>query len=401
MALEPLVLELATNPETGVQQISDPGGDNAPGEEFDPVTNLSISDTTANSMTISWSYSVGAGHDGFEVQVWVDGIHNGWVFESNPGALTRNYTKTGLPDDTLVRWRIRAGNLAGDASDWTQVEGSTDESVGGGGDTDLRRITYSENFESGFNGQSIEAFTDLGASANGICSTERSYGGTRSMRTHCTPRSSGWGSWGWSYVGNKPRMRNGAEVWVRWAQFLPSDWQNQARPSMKVCRIRSFDNRGDPRGMVDHYFDGMRHSLISEPNNSVGWTHASSIFNCRRGEWEIYEYYAKFHHVAKDNGGEAESILWKNGVRAANMTNAYTCSGAGGGFEGTILLHTYYNGEPTYPNRIFHHWIDHVAIARRGVTTAGLTIDDTPHMDRDSQGLPFIGMAVDTSALSE
>jgi len=117
---------LVTNAD-GTQRTNYPNGDYTPEVPIvlppptwpaTPVTNI-----TPASMTVTWSYPTsGTDADGFILQRYVTGVSTSWTSHPatnpTPNKVARSSVETGLPANTLVRFRIAAskGNVRSEFS---------------------------------------------------------------------------------------------------------------------------------------------------------------------------------------------------------------------------------------------------------------------------------------------
>lgn len=94
--------------------------------------------------------------------------------------------------------------------------------------------------------------------------------------------------------------------------------------------------------------------------------------------WESYEFYVKFHHKAKDDGGEAVVRFWKNGKLLKEVTDRKTLVNSSDYSQRTLLF-TYWNGGAP---KTQHMYVDNIVLTSQKPT------------NRDEKGNPYIGTSV-------
>lgn len=91
-------------------------------DPLEPVSNFRVGVAASSSMRVDWEYAY-SNHTGFELQYDIGGQGN-WGSLRQVPASSRQWTVEGLPQETLVKWRIRATN-ASTNSEWRTTENST------------------------------------------------------------------------------------------------------------------------------------------------------------------------------------------------------------------------------------------------------------------------------------
>ena len=262
------------------------------------------------------------------------------------------------------------------------------------GDTDLSRIEFYEDFESGSNGQAVENFTDLVAADNGTCDTSESYSGSRCMRTFITGGQEGYGDWGFRYYPGAKAGRGG-QVWVRIAAKYPSDFNYSASPRLKCLRWhrrRITSSGGDVNAYyIDAYLKQNGWSVIVEDtwtkyyNPSGGnWVEINEGGPGTGANWHLFEMAVGLDHRSVGDGGAGYIRMWTDGQLIANIDRV-TMDQSIPSTADSFLWHTYWNGNAP---KTQHHWVDSVAIAVQGGGR-----NDLEHLDVDSNGYPYIGTA--------
>jgi hypothetical protein len=95
----------------GTQRTNYPDGDYAPPLYLPAPTNTRLYQITTDSMRLQWDYpSSGTDATGFEIQRWVTGVSTQWDAAGTVGPTVRQSAQGGLPETTLVRFRVRAFN---------------------------------------------------------------------------------------------------------------------------------------------------------------------------------------------------------------------------------------------------------------------------------------------------
>ena len=371
--------------------LEDPG--NPEPDVIEPVTSFTIDDNSHSYQVLSWDHST-VDIDGYALYKQVAGDTE-WAVLATIDKDTKTYTSSGLPADTLIKYRIYAGTVDPDAaSDFREVQGTTDEQPDyGGGDTALNSLTYFNNFEQYSNGQGLQGNDGFDECENFTCDTGKAYAGTRSGHTWIADGDTGFGRWG--YGLHTARAREGSEVWWRMAVYWPS-WSNpkpmDSSPYLKqfrkiLRRITDSDNGGSMEHSIRN--DGSLRMLrqCEYGNNVPGTDDNKWVYDypgITLGGWTMIESYTKFS--TSDSGGE--NACWINGTPVGRVT----CQtlGRGSGYE---LKHYYMGtnwngGAPGYQEQ----WYDQLAIAIEGPTNQG-NKSDLQYLDTDSNGYPFIGMA--------
>ena len=115
---------------------------------------------------------------------------------------------------------------------------------------------------------------------------------------------------------------------------------------LKFLRMHVENSQGDNRGYNDIYIDAKNAAsafkFIYEGEQrwvDLGEKSLLPKFN----QWESYEFYVKFHHKSKDDGGEAVIRFWKNGKLIKEITNRKTLVDPTDS-SGRTHIFTYWNG---------------------------------------------------------
>ena len=91
------------------QRTNYPDGDYTPPVYLPAPLNPRLDQITSGSMRLQWDYpSSGTDAAGFEIQRWVTGVSTQWDPAGTVGPTVRTSTQSGLPAETLVRFRLRA-----------------------------------------------------------------------------------------------------------------------------------------------------------------------------------------------------------------------------------------------------------------------------------------------------
>ena len=408
MALTDVTFQITPGP-VGNQTLSDPTGSETPPppeEELGTVTGLAPTTTEETIVTYSWSYAL-AIHDGFEVEVRQNG--GAWS-ASTAGPAVRSHTHSGLAGGTLSGIRVRPYKGATNKGAWAISEQETDlpeveppPSEGDG--TRLDRIFFFENFDYSA-GSAAEDVTGFAACSSGVISTEQAYpgGNGKSMKSTVRQGHTGWTEWGLVYEGSKngrPKplaMKRYSETWFRMAVFYPSGWQwGDAGGGNKSHALKGFrhyrGSEGDDSGsiMFSPITDTGAYTTVVEsgtPDRWEDWPNTTPPL----GSWHMVESYVKWDTLGKDSGGTGELRFWFDGVALPPQTFWDGYLEGANHYTGRFMFHTYWNADSPATQSCYY---DQMAIAYRGETTGGLSIDDTAHMSTDSTGFPFIGTAVE------
>ena len=96
--------------------------DQVSSDPVDPVENFRVGVAGEDAMRVDWDYS-GVNHTKFELQIDVGGAGN-WGSIKSIASTSRQYTEENLPQETLVKWRIRAVGASA-SSEWRTTENTT------------------------------------------------------------------------------------------------------------------------------------------------------------------------------------------------------------------------------------------------------------------------------------
>ena len=391
----------------GRQRSWDPDGEEGGDVDLPIPQSVTAESTGENSIRVNWEMPTGIGDaDGFILEFTPLSNIN-WEEVARPSSWVRTYQVGGLASGTTYGFRLRTylgtDTSATSNSAWTQTD-DTETPPPGEGDTDLDRMQFYENFESGFHGQNVKNVNSYLVNVNrGTVDTSQAYpGGTRSMKSEVRAGTSGWGDWGFVLEHRDifPRnMRQNAEIWFRVAWRTPSNWVNQSAPSLKMLRVGKTAANGSNRGWNDAYLhpsnDRMRFiaEYDSDPPDHWHTPLGPTIVNER---WYMFEVYWYMHSVPRDKGGLGVMKFWQDG----RLVTDYGGFGTMGldlnhAMDRGVVMNTIWNwwvgDNPSISPRTQHNWLDHPTVALR-VPSHG--IDQTPWMDRDETGFPFIGLAI-------
>jgi hypothetical protein len=242
MTLTPTTFTINPNQYDGRQRLSDPTGTYEPTvNTLQPVTGLTISETTYNSQRLTWQHDEADGIEGYWIDIWVADSDDTWRFLAGPFVGTKTYVSTGLPAETYIRYRVAAAiadTPTNQLSAWTEVDGNTATSPVAGGDvTNLRALTFFYNFEGLPNGPSMQDLSGSPFTAARNMTVDANMQGIGGAGTQCahTYLSEGTngeklteeGYTGFQHYGYKldslPEILEGGECWFRKAIFWPTN----------------------------------------------------------------------------------------------------------------------------------------------------------------------------------
>lgn len=378
-----------------------------PGDLAAP-TSLAVEVNDDTEQIISWTYATGGDGDINYVERWITTTESDYsvVATKTVGDPQFNeYISTGLPKNTLVKYRVRAYDTdTVRYSAYASTEGTTTGQPTGS--TDLDNVHYYENFTGGSVGDNVTDSTAFVACSNGVITTDNPYPGgtTRSMRSTVPFGETGWSKWGFVYENSrnsKPgplNIQTGGEVWYRVAIRYDDDWEwgtnGGANPSPNVKGFRLYrGSDGNDKGSIEFApflaQSGQLSSLVTSgtPDAWNTWGPGTQVQN---GRWYMQEVYCKYDTQGVDSGGSGELKVWQDGVYIGSQKFWNGLLTASNHYGGRFMYHTYWNADAPKTQSCQYA---HVAWAYRGNTTSGY-VDMTGSMDRDSNNFPFLGLAV-------
>lgn len=348
---------------------------------------MKVVTTGTTTQNISWSMPNDIGQtEGFELQVAFENNPNQWFPVDELGPTVRHYNATGLESNTNYGWRVRSFWDAPDIPPGVELD----------------QLLYYDNFGSTAVGQQAR-----GSFSRTRVSDEMSVtAGRSSSMSHPVNGSDGWGSWGMNWECRQDeRLRitgsgAGNEIWFRTHTWFPANFNMRATSGgrLKFMRFKRMQG-GTNRHHVDLYLTGGTEQTVKLEFIAEGPEHRwVDCGTYTKGSWRFVEYYVNFGAVPKNAGGTSEVRVWVDGNKVMHTTNyAFWSPTWSLGFIEVWRLHTIWNGgNPNSSNsgEGREHFLDSVAVAVRGTMEVGGWRDDTPSMDRDSEGFPFIGTSV-------
>lgn len=393
MALTPVTYDLGVL-DNGTMQLSNadgttpeqpPGGIEAP-------SNFRLQDNATDSQTVAWNHS-GDLISGFHLQSKIGGVDSDFKDDDDSiASSTRQHTKSGLPPNTRIDYRIASYTEEVLPPDPPPSEG----------DTDLDKIWWYENFGSVPNGAKASDYVDINNAGRG-------YGDTSPAITPASdPRSfetwigeeptSGFGLWG--FTKRLPDLKEGDELWIRAKHLYPSDydWDGDRGGRIKHFRLRCRKTDGSAGSYADTYIgDGDKRCLYTREGEQWGGDEGNGDafhwFLNERGEraklvhgrWQVYEMY---YYLSKDPK-KAINRLWLDGKWAGDVNHMNIRDSQPTVYN--FYYHTYWNANPDFivpPQFPQSHNVDNFAIAIQGGGR-----NDKQYLDVDSAGRVFIGLA--------
>ena len=351
-------------------------------------TDVTVTTTGTTTQTVAWSMPNDIGQtEGFELHAANEAFPNIWVPIEELPSTARQYNATGLTPNTNYGYRIR--------SFWD----APDVPPG----VDLSQLLYYENFDQ----YSIGAKPRGGFSRTYVTNATSVTAGKSASMSHNMNGSDGWGQWGMNIqASGAERLQitgsgNGNEMWYRTHTWFPSNFNMRATSGGRL-KFHRFARKGYPlvnRHHVDLYLVGGSEQTVGLQFIAEGPEHRwVDCGTYTKGSWRIVEYYVRFGSVPRNAGGISEVRVWVDGNKVMHTTDyAFWSPSWGTGFIEMWRLHTIWNGgnpNSSNPGEGREHYIDSFAIAVRGNMESGGWRDDTPHMDRDAEGFPFIGKSV-------
>ena len=124
--------------------------------------------------------------------------------------------------------------------------------------------------------------------------------------------------------------------------------------------------------------------MEGQPGSNIdNWTNGTG--KVEKDKWQLYEVYVKMSKV-----GNGEFKMWQDGSLKATRTGVNTLNSKEK-YMRFYRLCLYWNGGPVQDQVM---WWDAEAVAvKTSGAQGGAVRDDTPFMDRDADGNPFIGLA--------
>lgn len=186
------------------------------------------------------------------------------------------------------------------------------------------------------------------AGGNSRYSDQVSLEGGQSCQMGINAGATGYGQWG-GVISHPETLYEGDELWFRVYTYFPEgfDYFSYGEGGrLKFLRMHVENSQGDNRGYNDIYIDAKNAAsafkFIYEGEQrwvDLGEKSLLPKFN----QWESYEFYVKFHHKSKDDGGEAVIRFWKNGKLIKEITNRKTLVDPTDS-SGRTHIFTYWNG---------------------------------------------------------
>jgi hypothetical protein len=418
MALTSTTFVLVPNQYDGRQRLSDPLGTLAPASPgLQPVTALTISNTTENTQALTWQHDESDGVEGYQVDIWIANQDTEWRYLDYRLVGTKTYTASGLPSDRYIRYRVAAW-IEGPPiqySAWAEVDGSTSVNPGSGGTTDLTQLSYFNNFEhhnhtTGLNLYGADRFS---ANRNMSLDTRKAYGGGSqcantylSEGTNGEPYTeegySGWGYWGWNMVNYFPHVQSGGEIWFRQAIFWPAGASaNTSRQTLKQFRMHKSTSGGAHLDYLNFQLnyttwkfelilEGVDHPFTDQWGNPTARLPMPEGPAWPRGEWVMLETYFKLSSAT--GGGIA--ACWVNDV-PAGRENVRTLTNSSDVMD-RVSWATHWNEGIDEAGGFQEQWLDQIAVAIQGPTSAGVR-NDAQYLSTDEDGYKFIGSTVNNT----
>lgn len=267
------------------------------------------------------------------------------------------------------------------------------------GDTDLTQILRYWNFDDyalGSNVENVPGITNTAStSATGqTCTvvTDPLNSGRHAAKDTLPPNTiDGFPAWGCIILTPDMRISQGEEAWIRvFTRFLPSfTYKSDAGAgtidnSFKVIRFKTRDGpEWDSEINYQQTTKVWAFSPFGRWNgpDSGGWSMGTAEHI--DGQWHCIEMY-----IRADSGRTNGNIrVWHDGIPLDDQwCNGNTLSTAGDDYIKEMLWYTWWDQQ--YNNDTNYAWWRDMAMAVRTGTR-----DDTAHMDTDSNGFPFIGLA--------
>lgn len=392
----------------------------------DPVTDLSGVATSSTTVQLSWTAIAGA--DEYNIQR----APNNGLWSTIDATASTAYDDAGLTASSPYQYRIFTAK-EGDWGDVSNTISVTTQASGGGGITDLSKITKSVNWDSlpdGTGSNELPGVWRGNGDNTGYLTSEPAnmISGQRKTCVQVIPVGKGglvdqYGYWGFG-VPLGGTYSEGDEIWLRFYEKFHADWKwnddsiADWLPSNanKWIRLR---REGEAHSEFHYgYEEG-----VGLPN-TLGWSDGYSWFSCEgltqglmspvdvyyegqwwRGGWDkgqtqdkinqggfdCYEAYIRLT-AAKTESTKPIAAFWKNGQRVGTVMS-----------QGDELRSTMQNSSTVVEQGIIHTvwkgWVDTdqysyiggIAVAvRRGDGSK----DDTTSMGIDAQGFPMIGTVI-------
>ena len=277
------------------------------------------------------------------------------------------------------------------------------------GTTDLDAMFYFDNFSSYPVGGSLENNSIYQACEWATTVTSTAYPGTTHAarseirKSDITYDSSGrqagggYGEWGFMHRTGFPKMANdNAELWIRLALYYPSSWSWSTVGSggsikcFRVNKVTGTSGTGDSQGYIDTYQNGneiqcsTEYRDQSDPYNPSG--NLLTGVDMPRGRWVMYECY---YRLSTDYNSRRK--VWIDGTKIIDYNLGIHANPSFS--TSRFLHHTYWNGTPQFSGSLQQYYFSQYTIAVKGnIIDVGYR-DNTPSMDRDASGDPFIGLA--------
>jgi hypothetical protein len=415
MALTDTTFILLPNQYDGRQRLSDPLGEWQPGVVgLQPVTGLTISNTTHNSQQVSWQHDEGDGIEGYQVDIWVAAQDLTWRVIAGPLVGTKTITSSGLPAERSIRYRVAAyiDGTPVQYSSWAEVDGVTSTSPVSGGETNLLELTFFYNFQGLSDGQKLRNSYMAGSpfSACENFTVDGNKQGAGGPGTNCAHTflqgnnsTTGWADWGYALTNLANKPIHGAEVWWRQAVFWPTNaYFGSSGAGLKQMRMERNTISGSNRGATELLLASNKEQLLSveyvDPTHDDGYGGLTTGYMMGPpaltfGKWTFIEMYCKFHE--DKNIGEVAS--WIDGVPAGRVFGP--TMGDTQEWNWGMYFATYWNG---YESRSDYNeqWYDQIAIAHQGPMYNAADATDEQYLAIDINGYNHIGTAINTDDLT-
>ena len=291
----------------------------------------------------------------------------------------------------------------------TEAWADTNQNIGSGV-TDLSKLFWAPSFNGHTDGEAATGKTDGGFWEGGVIDNTVTLDGQSSLRCDIKEGDVGSDQGEGHYIGigkgigSVTADENGSEIWMRWftrqqagfswdhgtggnvsgalkmMRFTPKTVSGGGTRKVEVQRVNT-DNA--IQGTVDGSWVGYHEAIFADGDDRNWWIFDETNANDLEDEkWEQWEA----HCVGSRDWDVGEWRFWRNGKRVGKVVKQATWQATlDAGYWENVMFITYWNAGCPKDQTL---WYCRPAVA---VRCSGR--DDTPHMDRDENNFPIIGMA--------